>query len=175
MAPAGNFECLMAAIQGGANSIYFGVGNLNMRSHSANNFNPDDIYRIVEICRENGVKSYLTLNIIIYNDDLEPMRHALDQAKKAGVTAVIASDMAVISYARQIGVEVHISTQLNVSNFEAVKFYAQFADVVTFPLFQVCVVNFAIVPLSYTPQTVHCLRFFPVAPHVAAFVVVQLP
>ena len=130
MAPAGNFECLMAAIQGGANSIYFGVGNLNMRSHSANNFNPDDIYRIVEICRENGVKSYLTLNIIIYNDDLEPMRHALDQAKKAGVTAVIASDMAVISYARQIGVEVHISTQLNVSNFEAVKFYAQFADVV---------------------------------------------
>ena len=130
MAPAGNFECLMAAIQGGANSIYFGVGNLNMRSHSANNFNPDDIYRIVEICKENNVRSYLTLNIIIYNDDLEPMRHALDEAKRAGVTAVIASDMAVISYARQIGVEVHISTQLNVSNFEAVKFYAQFADVV---------------------------------------------
>ena len=130
MAPAGNFECLMAAIQGGANSIYFGVGNLNMRSHSANNFNPSDIYRIVEICKENNVRSYLTLNIIIYNDDLEPMRHALDEAKRAGVTAVIASDMAVISYARQIGVEVHISTQLNVSNFEAVKFYAQFADVV---------------------------------------------
>ena len=130
MAPAGNFECLMAAIQGGANSIYFGVGNLNMRSHSANNFNPDDIYRIVEICKENNVRSYLTLNIIIYNDDLEPMRHALEEAKRAGVTAVIASDMAVISYARQIGLEVHISTQLNVSNFEAVKFYAQFADVV---------------------------------------------
>ena len=130
MAPAGNFECLMAAIQGGANSIYFGVGNLNMRSHSANNFNPSDIYRIVEICKEHNVRSYLTLNIIIYNDDLEPMRHALDEAKRAGVTAVIASDMAVISYARQIGVEVHISTQLNVSNFEAVKFYAQFADVV---------------------------------------------
>ena len=130
MAPAGNFECLMAAIQGGANSIYFGVGNLNMRSHSANNFNPDDIYRIVEICNQHGVRSYLTLNIIIYNDDIEPMHHALDEAKRAGVTAVIASDMAVISYARQIGVEVHISTQLNVSNFEAVKFYAQFADVV---------------------------------------------
>lgn len=130
MAPAGNFECLMAAIQGGANSIYFGVGNLNMRSHSANNFNPSDIYKIVKICREHNVRSYLTLNIIIYNDDIEPMRHALDEAKKAGVTAVIASDMAVISYARQIGVEVHISTQLNVSNFEAVKFYAQFTDVV---------------------------------------------
>ena len=130
MAPAGNFECLMAAIQGGANSIYFGVGNLNMRSHSANNFNPDDIYKIVEICNQHGVRSYLTLNIIIYNNDIEPMRKALDQAKAAGVTAVIASDMAVISYAREIGVEVHISTQLNVSNYEAVKFYAQFADVV---------------------------------------------
>ncbi|MBO5764449.1 MAG: U32 family peptidase, partial [Bacteroidales bacterium] len=130
MAPAGNFECLMAAIQGGANSIYFGVGNLNMRSHSANNFNPDDIYKIVEICNQHGVRSYLTLNIIIYNNDIGPMRKALDQAKAAGVTAVIASDMAVISYAREIGVEVHISTQLNVSNYEAVKFYAQFADVV---------------------------------------------
>ena len=130
MSPAGNFECLMAAIQGGANSIYFGVGNLNMRSHSANNFNPSDIYKIVEICKEHNVRSYLTLNIIIYNEDIEPMHKALDEAKKAGITAVIASDMAVISYAREIGVEVHISTQLNVSNFEAVKFYSQFADVV---------------------------------------------
>ena len=130
MAPAGNFECLRAAIQGGADSVYFGVGNLNMRSHSANNFNPSDIEEIVSICNEHGVKSYLTLNIVIDNEDIEPMKHTLDCAKKAGVSAVIASDMAVISYAREIGVEVHISTQLNVSNYAAVKFYAQFADVV---------------------------------------------
>ena len=130
MAPAGNFECLMGAIQGGADSVYFGVGNLNMRSHSANNFNPSDIEKIVTICNEHNVKSYLTLNIVIYNDDIEPMKHTLDCAKNAGVTAVIASDMAVISYAREIGVEVHISTQLNVSNYSAVKFYSQFADVI---------------------------------------------
>ena len=130
MAPAGNFECLMAAIQGGADSIYFGVGNLNMRSHSANNFNPEDIEKIVSICNEHGVRSYLTLNIVLYNDDIEPMIVALEAAKRAGITAVIASDMAAISYARSIGLEVHISTQLNVSNYEALKFYAQFADVV---------------------------------------------
>ncbi len=130
MAPAGNFECLMAAIQGGADSIYFGVGNLNMRSHSANNFNPEDIEKIVSICNEHGVRSYLTLNIVLYNDDIEPMKVALEAAKRAGITAVIASDMAAISYARLIGLEVHISTQLNVSNYEALKFYAQFADVV---------------------------------------------
>ena len=130
LAPAGNFECLMAAIQGGADSIYFGVGNLNMRSHSANNFNPEDIEKIVSICNEHGVRSYLTLNIVLYNDDIEPMKVALEAAKRAGITAVIASDMAAISYARSIGLEVHISTQLNVSNYEALKFYAQFADVV---------------------------------------------
>ncbi len=130
MAPAGNFEALMGAIQGGADSVYFGVGNLNMRSHSANNFGPEDIAKIVEICSENGVRSYLTLNIVIYNADIEPMKEALDAAKAAGITAVIASDMAVITYAREIGVEVHISTQLNVSNIAAVRFYAQFADVV---------------------------------------------
>lgn len=130
MAPAGNFEALMGAIQGGADSVYFGVGNLNMRSHSANNFGPNDIAKIVEICSENGVRSYLTLNIVIYNADIEPMKEALDAAKAAGITAVIASDMAVITYAREIGVEVHISTQLNVSNIAAVRFYAQFADVV---------------------------------------------
>ncbi len=129
MAPAGNFESLMGAIQGGADSIYFGVGELNMRSHSANNFKPDDIKKIVEICNEHNVRTYLTLNIVIYNADIEPMKQALRYAKEAGVTAVIASDMAVIMYAREIGVEVHISTQLNVSNFEAVKFYSQFADV----------------------------------------------
>ncbi len=130
MAPAGNFEALSAAIQGGANSVYFGVGNLNMRSHSANNFSADDLEKIVEICNENGVRSYLTLNIVVYNQDIEDMKVTLDKAKAAGVTAVIASDMAVIAYARSINIEVHISTQLNVSNVDAVRFYAQFADVV---------------------------------------------
>lgn len=130
MAPAGNFECLHAAIQGGADSVYFGVGNLNMRSHSANNFTPDDLPRITEICREYGVKTYMTLNIVLYGEDLEPMRHALDAAKAAGVNAIIASDMAAITYCRKIGLEVHISTQLNVSNVEALRFYAQFADVI---------------------------------------------
>lgn len=130
MAPAGNFESLMAAIQGGANAVYFGIGNLNMRSHSANNFSSSDLKKIVEICKNNNVKTYLTLNIVLYNNDIEPMREALDEAKQCGITAVIASDMAVIVYAREIGLEVHISTQLNVSNFESLKFYSQFADVI---------------------------------------------
>lgn len=130
MAPAGNFECLHAAIQGGADSVYFGVGNLNMRSHSANNFTPDDLTRIVGICREYGVKTYMTLNIVLYGEDLAPMREALDAAKAAGVNAIIASDMAAITYCRKIGLEVHISTQLNVSNVEALRFYSQFADVI---------------------------------------------
>lgn len=130
MAPAGNFECLHAAIQGGANSVYFGVGQLNMRSHSANNFAPEDLKEVVRICRENGVKSYMTLNIVLYQEDLEPMREALDAAKEAGVDAIIASDMAAIQYCRQIGLEVHISTQLSISNVESLRFYAQFADVV---------------------------------------------
>lgn len=130
MAPAGNFECLHAAIQGGANSVYFGVGQLNMRSHSANNFTPHDLAEVCRICREAGVKSYLTLNIVLYQEDLEPMRQTLDAAKAAGIDAIIASDMAAIEYCRQIGLEVHISTQLNVSNVIALKFYAQFADVI---------------------------------------------
>jgi len=130
MAPAGNFECLHAAIQGGANSVYFGVGQLNMRSHSANNFAPEDLQEVVRICNEAGVKSYLTLNIVLYQEDLEAMREALDAAKAAGVSAIIASDMAAIQYCRQIGLEVHISTQLSISNVEALRFYAQFADVV---------------------------------------------
>ena len=130
MAPAGNFECLSAAIQGGADSVYFGVENLNMRSHSANNFSMSDLPEICRICRENGIKSYLTLNIVLYQDDMEDMRKTLDAAKEAGITAVIASDMAAIMYARSIGLEVHISTQLSISNAEALKFYAQFADVV---------------------------------------------
>ena len=130
MAPAGNFECLQAAIQGGADSVYFGVGSLNMRSHSANNFQPEDLAEVVRICREHGVKSYLTLNIVLYQQDLEPMREALDAARKAGVSAVIASDIAAIQYCREIGMEVHISTQLSISNVEALRFYARFADVV---------------------------------------------
>lgn len=130
MAPAGNFECLQAAIQGGANSVYFGVEKLNMRSHSANNFKMSDLHEICNICRQHGVKTYLTLNIVLYNEDLEDMRRTLDAAKEAGITAVIASDMAAIMYARQIGVEVHISTQLSISNAEALRFYARFADVI---------------------------------------------
>ncbi len=130
MAPAGNFECLHAAIQGGADSVYFGVGHLNMRSHSANNFRPEDLPEIVRICREAGVRSYLTLNIVLYPEDLAPMRQTLDAARDAGVDAVIASDMAAISYCRSIGLEVHISTQLSISNAEALRFYASFADVV---------------------------------------------
>lgn len=130
MAPAGNFESLNAAIQGGANSVYFGVGNLNMRSHSANNFSSADLQQVCDICRENGVKSYLTLNIVLYDEDIEPMKEALRAAKAAGITAVIASDMAAITYARELGIEVHISTQLSISNSQSLKFYAQYADVI---------------------------------------------
>ena len=130
MAPAGNFECLQAAIQGGADSVYFGVGRLNMRSHSANNFSPEDLAEVVRICNEASVKSYMTLNITLYPEDLEAMREALDAAKAAGVSAIIASDMAAIQYCREIGLEVHISTQLSISNVESLRFYAQFADVV---------------------------------------------
>ena len=130
MAPAGNFECLRAAIQGGADSVYFGVGRLNMRSRSANNFSPDDLPEVVRICREAGVRSYLTLNIVLYPGDIAPMREALEGARAAGVDAVIASDIAAIEYARSLGMEVHISTQLNVSNLEALRFWSRWADVV---------------------------------------------
>lgn len=130
MAPAGNFECLHAAIQGGADSVYFGVGKLNMRSHSASNFQPEDLAEVVRICREAGVRSYLTLNITLYEEELDAMRSALDAAKAAGVDAVIASDMAAIEYCRKVGLEVHISTQLSISNSESLRFYSQFADVV---------------------------------------------
>lgn len=130
MAPAGNFECLSAALQAGADSVYFGVGQLNMRSHSANNFSAEDLMEVCSRCREKGVKTYLTLNIALFQEDLEPMRQTLDKAKAAGVDAIIASDMAAISYCRSIGLEVHISTQLSISNIEALRFYAQFADVI---------------------------------------------
>ena len=130
MAPAGNFECLQAAIQGGADSVYFGIGRLNMRSHSANNFAPEDLQQVCDICRERGVRSYLTLNITLFNEDLVPMREALQAARAAGVSAVIASDMAAISAAREMGLEVHISTQLSISNVESLRFYSRFADVI---------------------------------------------
>ena len=130
LAPAGSFECLSAAIEGGADAVYFGVGQLNMRSRSAANFAPEELSEVVRICRAYGVKSYLTLNIILYGEDIQPAHEALDAAKAAGVDAVIASDIAAIQYARSIGMEVHLSTQLSVSNVEALRFYAQFADVV---------------------------------------------
>ena len=130
MAPAGSWESLRGAIQGGADSVYFGVGVLNMRSASSANFTLDDLGRIVAICREHGLKSYLTVNTVLYDDDLEDMRRLLQCAKKEGITAIIASDQAAIFHAREIGLEVHLSTQLNVSNIETLAFYAQFADVV---------------------------------------------
>lgn len=130
MAPAGNFACLQAAVQGGADAVYFGVGQLNMRSRSANNFSPDDLEQVCGICREHGVRTYLTLNITLYDEDLPPMREALLAARKAGVSAVICSDMAAIREARRLGLEVHISTQLSISNVESLRFYSQFADVV---------------------------------------------
>lgn len=130
MAPAGNFECLHAAIQGGADSVYFGVGQLNMRSHSANNFAPEDLRQVCDLCRAHGLRSYLTLNITLYDEDLAPMREVLAAAREAGVSAVIASDIAAIAEARRLGLEVHISTQLSISNLEALRFYSQFADVV---------------------------------------------
>lgn len=130
MAPAGNFECLSAALQNGAGSVYFGVEKLNMRSHSANNFTLEDLPQLCRRCSDKGAKSYLTLNIALFEDDLDRMRSTLDAAKAAGVSAVIASDMAAILYARQIGLEVHISTQLSISNVEALRFYARFADVI---------------------------------------------
>lgn len=130
MAPVGSRESLAAAIQAGADSIYFGIGQLNMRSHSANHFTIDDLKEIAATCHDHGMKSYLTVNTIIYGEDLETMRQIIDAAHEANVSAVIASDVAVMTYCRQVGVEVHLSTQLNISNIEALKFYAQFADVV---------------------------------------------
>ena len=130
MAPAGSYESLMAAIQGGADSIYFGIEGLNMRSRSSNNFTIDDLHNIAQICRDNNIKSYLTVNTIIYNNDMQLMHRIVDAAKEANLSAIIAADVAVLMYARSIGVEVHLSTQLNITNTESLKFYAQFADVV---------------------------------------------
>ncbi|MDO4703703.1 peptidase U32 family protein [Tannerella sp.] len=130
MAPAGSYESLMAAIQGGADSVYFGIEGLNMRARSSNNFTTDDLHKIASICDEHGVKSYLTVNTVIYDEDLPLMRTIIDAAKEAGVSAIIAADVAAMAYANSIGQEVHLSTQLNISNTEALKFYARFADVV---------------------------------------------
>lgn len=130
MAPVGSWESLYAAIQGGADAIYFGIEGLNMRARSSINFTIDDLHEIVRVCNEHGLKSYLTVNTVVYDEDIELMHHIVEAARDAHLTAIISSDMAAITYARQIGVEVHISTQLNVSNSEAVRFYSQFADVV---------------------------------------------
>ena len=130
MAPVGSRESLAAAIKAGADSVYFGIGQLNMRSHSANHFTISDLHEIVATCDQHGIKTYLTVNTIIYGEDLPTMREIIDAARQAGISAVIASDVAVMTYCRQVGVEVHLSTQLNISNIEALKFYAQFADVV---------------------------------------------
>jgi putative protease len=129
MSPVGSYEGLAAAIRGGADSIYFGIEGLNMRARSANNFTTDDLHKIASICRKHGIKSYLTVNTVIYDEDLPLMREIIDAAKTAGVSAVIASDVAAMIHANRIGQEVHLSTQLNISNLEALKFYARFADV----------------------------------------------
>ncbi|MBI2672283.1 U32 family peptidase [Candidatus Woesearchaeota archaeon] len=128
MSPAGSFESLRAAIKAKTDAVYFGVGNLNMRANSAN-FRLKDLKKIVSICKKNNVKTYLTINIVMYNEDLKLMKKICDKAKKAGINAVIASDMAVINYANSIGLNVNCSTQMNISNIEAVKFYSKFADI----------------------------------------------
>jgi putative protease len=129
MAPAGSWESLVAAIRGGADSVYFGTGQLNMRAASSSNFSLDDLRNIVKICNENGLKSYLTVNVVVYDSEIEEMHKLIDAAVDCGVTAVIASDLSVINYAFSKGIEIHLSTQLNISNIEALKFYSQWADV----------------------------------------------
>ena len=129
MAPVGSYESLMAAIQGGANSVYFGIGNLNMRSKSSKNFTLDDLVQISNICKEHSVRTYITLNTVIYDSELETMRGIVDAAKQNDITAIIASDQSVIQYAYSVGMEIHMSTQTNITNIEAVKYYSQFADV----------------------------------------------
>lgn len=148
MAPVGSYESLMAAIQGGAGSVYFGIENLNMRARSLQNFTIDDLKAITSICREHTIRSYVTLNTVIYDDELPLMREIATAAKEHGISALIASDQAVIRYANQIGMEVHMSTQTNITNIEAVKYYARFAGVVVLArelnLDQVAVISRAI-------------------------------
>ena len=130
MAPVGSHDSLAAALKAGADSVYFGIEKLNMRAHSASAFTIDDLREIAATCNAQGVKTYLTVNTIIYGEDIPLMHEIVDAAKEAGISAVIASDVAVMTYCNRIGQEVHLSTQLNISNIEALKFYAQFADVV---------------------------------------------
>ena len=130
MAPAGSYESLMAAIQGGADSVYFGVEQLNMRAASSNNFTIEDLRKIASICKENRIKSYLTVNVVVYDHEIEQMHKIIDAAVESGITAIIASDLSVINYASLAGIEIHLSTQLNITNIEALKFYARWADVV---------------------------------------------
>jgi len=129
MSPVGSFETLMAAIQGGAQSVYFGVGKLNMRSASTINFTLSDLQEVVCICNKNGIKAYLTVNTVIYDNEIYEMRALLEEAKKCAVHAIIATDLAVLSYAKKIGIEIHASTQLNISNVESVKFFSEYCDV----------------------------------------------
>lgn len=129
MAPVGSYEALSAAIQAGAGSVYFGIGRLNMRSKSTKNFTLDDLHNIATICNEHNVKSYVTVNTVVFDEELDEMRQLIDAVKANGISAIIASDQSVIQYARQIGVEVHMSTQCNITNIEAIKYYSQFADV----------------------------------------------
>lgn len=129
MAPAGSYESLMAAIQGGADSVYFGVEQLNMRAASSNNFTIEDLRNIASICKKNKLRSYLTVNVVVYDHEIELMHRIIDAAVESGVTAVIASDLSVINYAFAAGIEIHLSTQLNITNIEALKFYSQWADV----------------------------------------------
>ena len=129
MAPVGSYEALSAAIQAGAGSVYFGIGKLNMRSKSTKNFTLDDLHTISETCREHGVKSYVTVNTVVFDEEMDEMHALLDAIKANNISAIIASDQSVIQYARKIGVEVHMSTQCNITNIEAVKYYSQFADV----------------------------------------------
>lgn len=128
MSPAGSYESLMAAIAGGADAVYFGIGTLNMRARSSMNFSFEDLVQITDICRENNIRSYLTLNTVIYDEEMEYMQKMIDAASENGISAIIASDIAVMEYARSRGMEIHISTQCNISNFEAVRFYSRYAD-----------------------------------------------
>jgi len=130
MAPVGSYESLMAAIQGQADSVYFGIGYLNMRSRSSQNFTLKDLQKITEICKEHGIRSYITLNTVIFDDELEQMQSIVDAAKENGISAIIASDQSVIQYAHQVGMEVHMSTQTNITNIEAVKYWSEYADVI---------------------------------------------
>jgi len=129
MSPAGSYESLQAAIQAGASSVYFGTGHLNMRSQSSHNFSLEDLKEIVRICREQGIRTYLTVNTVLYDEELPEMRRTIDAARDNGVSAIIASDLAAIRYARSIGMEVHISTQVNVTNAESLRFFADYAEV----------------------------------------------